>query len=173
MKKAIVSIKISYGTKWMMTLRSFIRKTHILYVQRVGDYLWSNLECLAHEIGFHNNYLLLGPIKDASSIRVEDENKVVVVACGKPQIWQKLTFPKLPKVTKVESIRSEEGQLRPTLTTNLVMLKLLEMFQSIRIVALIETFTIDDGEICFVTIGVRRASLVGASTLFRSTHDKT
>ncbi|KAK8578904.1 hypothetical protein V6N12_069248 [Hibiscus sabdariffa] len=138
MKNAIMSIKISDGTKRIVTLRSFIRNAYILYAQTVGDDLWSKPKCSAHKIRFHSLYLLLGFIKNTSGIGVEDEDEVVIVSSGNPQIWQELPFPKLPKVTEVEGTRSEEGQQRPTLTTNLVTLKLFEVFQSIRIVRLIE-----------------------------------
>ncbi|KAL4302124.1 hypothetical protein GQ457_10G005720 [Hibiscus cannabinus] len=68
----------------------------------------------------------------------ENKHKIVIIVPGRSKIGHKLPLPKESKIMEVERVRGEEGNGNPTLTTNTVILKLLEVLQSIGMTRFIE-----------------------------------
>ncbi|KAL4302639.1 hypothetical protein GQ457_10G005370 [Hibiscus cannabinus] len=159
MEKEIVSIKDVHGTKLSMPWSIFICNTHVFYAQRIRNHLGVDSESHAHKIGFNNNDFLLSFTKDTPSIGVENKHKIVIIVPGRSEIGHKLPLPKESKITEVERVRGEEGNGNPTLTPNTIILKLLEVLQSIGMTRFIEAPIEDDVEVRFGTIMIRGTSL--------------
>ncbi|KAL4302077.1 hypothetical protein GQ457_10G005550 [Hibiscus cannabinus] len=155
MEKEIVSIKDVHGTKLSLPWSIFICNTHVFYAQRIRNHLGVDSESHAHKIGFNNNDFLLSFTKDTPRIGVENKHKIVIIVPGRSKIGHKLPLPKESKIMEVERVRGEEGNGNPTLTTNTVILKLLEVLQSIGMTRFIEAPIEDDVEVRFGTIMIR------------------
>ncbi|KAL4324715.1 hypothetical protein GQ457_11G022440 [Hibiscus cannabinus] len=101
----------------------------------------------------------LASSKIHQGIGVENKHKVVIVVPWKTKIRHKLPLSKESRIAKVESGRGEEGNRNPTLTTNAIVLKLLDVLHSIGMTRFIETPIEDDVEVLFGTIRIRGTSL--------------